>query len=288
MQRRYLPPLPWLTAFEAVARLGSVTEAAAELDLSQGAVSRQILKLEAQLGSALFLRVKKRLVLTPQGTAYAAEIRSAIGTIANATIGLATNPDGGTLELAILPTFAAHWLAPRLGDFASTHPGITLNLTTRIVPFDFAQERFHAAIHFGRDDWPGTGSLRLMEETILPVAAPSLVGGRHEASADLLRRVPLLHLRTRRNAWPHWFEAQGRPLERGGAMEFDQFATMLQAVLAGVGAALMPDYLVEADLAAGRLVTVPEAPPYSVGAYHLVWPEAMAAYPPLAAFREWV
>lgn len=288
MQRRYLPPLPWLVAFETVARLGSVTEAAHALDLSQGAVSRQILKLEGLLQSQLFLRVKKRLILTPQGAAYAEQVRGAIDRIANASINLATNPEGGALELAILPTFGAHWLAPRLAEFVAAYPGVTLNLTTRTVPFDFTTERFHAAIHFGRDDWPGAGSKKLMDEVIVPVISPGLVSGRTVAGLDEIRELLLLRLRTRQNAWPEWFEAQGQPLARDSGMEFDQFATMLQAVLGGVGAALMPNYLVEADLKAGRLATVANARPTSQGAYFLVWPETMADYPPLVAFRDWL
>lgn len=287
-QRRYLPPLPWLVAFETVARLGSVTEAAAVLDLSQGAVSRQILKLEELLESQLFLRVKKRLILTPQGATYAEQIRDAIERITNSTINLATNPDGGTLELAILPAFGAHWLAPRLAEFVAAHPGVTLNLTTRISPFDFGKERFHAAIHFGRDDWPGTGSKKLMDEVTVPVVSPRLVGGRTIAGIEEVRDLLLLRLRTRQNAWPQWFEAQGQALTRDSGMEFDQFATMLQAVLGGVGAALMPNYLVEADLKAGRLATVANARPTILGANYLVWPEAIADYPPLVAFREWL
>lgn len=287
-QRRYLPPLPWLVAFETVARLGSVTEAAAVLDLSQGAVSRQILKLEELLESQLFLRVKKRLILTPQGATYAEQIRDAIDRIADSTINLATNPDGGALELAILPAFGAHLLAPRLAEFVAAYPGVTLNLTTRTSPFDFGKERFHAAIHFGLDDWPGAGSKKLMDEVIVPVVSPSLIGGRTVAGIEEIRNLLLLRLRTRQNAWPQWFEAQGQPLVRDSGMEFDQFATMLQAVLGGVGAALMPDYLVEADLRAGRLATVANARSSSLGAYYLVWPEAIADYPPLVAFREWL
>jgi len=94
LPRRFLPPLPWLSAFEAVARLGSVTQAAAELDLTQGAVSRQVQKLEDRLGQRLFTRDRQRLTLTPAGAAYAKELRGALATIASATLSLASNPHG--------------------------------------------------------------------------------------------------------------------------------------------------------------------------------------------------
>ncbi len=150
--RRFLPPLPWLTAFEAVARLGSVTDAAAELDLTQGAVSRQIQKLEEQLDVVLFIRDKRRLVVTPAGRSYAEKVHTLISGLANATLALTSNPDGGLLELAILPAFGTHWLAPQLPQFLGAHPGVTINLATRTEPFHFKHEKFHAAIHFGKDN----------------------------------------------------------------------------------------------------------------------------------------
>lgn len=290
LSRRYLPPLPWLSAFESVARLGSVTEAAAELDLTQGAVSRQIQKLEDQLGVALFQRKKRRLMVTPAGRAYAGEVQKALGGLANATLALRANPEGGLLELAILPAFGAHWLAPRLPGFLSRNPGITLNLATRTAPFEFSAERFHAAIHFGRDDWPGTGSLKLMDEVVVPVCAPALCGG--HLTLERLVTLPLLHLETRETAWPRWFGQQGHVAPGGHGVgghgiAFDQFATMMQAAVFGAGAALMPRYLVERELAEGVLVTDPAAPPVSLGAYYLVWPDTLREHPPVVALRRW-
>ncbi len=122
-----------------MARLGSVTEAA-ELALTQSAVSRQVQELEAHLGIALFLRQRKHLVLTGAERAYAEEIRAAIGQITAATMRASIDPKGRTLELAILPAFGTHWLAPRLPGFFAVHPGVTLNLTTRTRPFDFATQ----------------------------------------------------------------------------------------------------------------------------------------------------
>ncbi len=288
MQRRYLPSIAWLTAFEAVARLKSVTDAAAELDLSQGAVSRMIQKLEDQLNVRLFLRIKKRLVLTPQGAAYANDIRGALSTISNSSFSLATNPDGGTLELAILPAFGTHWLAPRLADFLAKHPGVSINLSTRILPFDFAKERFHAAIHFGEDDWLGSQSLKLMDENTVPVIAPRFVGRSGNVGAKTLEAIPLLSLRTRPDDWASWFAAQGSGFLPSSRMEFDQFAAMRQAAISGAGAALMPSYLVENDLEEGRLATVENAVNSSKGAYYLVWPETLKDYPPLVKLRAWI
>ena len=282
--RRFTPPIHWLSAFEAVARLGSVTDAARELDLTQGAVSRQVQKLEDAVQVPLFRRDRRRMALTPQGAAYAERVRAAVGEIAGATIALQANPGGGVLNLAILPAFGAHWLAPRLPDFLGRHPGITLNLGTRTDPFDFATEPFHGAIHFGRDDWPGAGALHLWDEEVVAVHAPGLaVGG----AADLAG-LPLLQLASRPQAWAAWSAANGLPAPGAPAMVLDQFATMSQAAQGGLGVALMPRYLVAGDIAARRLSEVPGAAPVSVGAHWLVWPEAGADYPALAALRDWL
>ncbi len=288
MERRFLPPLPWLTAFEAVARLGSVTRAARELSLTQGAVSRQVLKLESQIGVALFKRQKKRLILTRNGKAYADEVRAAIAQIASATIRASTNPGGGSLDLAILPAFGTHWLAPRLPGFLAGNPGVTLNLTTRTRPFDFSAEPLHAAIHFGRDNWPGTQTLKLADEMLLPVIAPSLAPEAGKLTPQTVAGLPLLHLESRRRGWERWFAENGIAATPGAGMVFDQFATMQQAALAGLGAALLPEWLVRADLAAGRLISPPGSHPARIGAYFLVWPELLADYPPLVAFRTWL
>lgn len=153
--RRLLPSISLLTAFEAVVRTGSTLAAARDLDLSQGAVSRLIQALEGQLGVPLFLRERRRLVPTDPALAYAREVGKALDLISRGSMRVRSNAGGGTLSLAILPTFGTRWLAPRLPRFLAAHPGITINLGTRLKPFDFAEEGFDAAIHFGGDDWAG-------------------------------------------------------------------------------------------------------------------------------------
>ncbi len=280
--RRFTPPLAYLTAFEAVARHGSVTDAARELDLTQSAVSRQIQKLEAQVGGVLFERDRKRLHLTAQGAAYAADIRAALSQIQTATIALQSNPDGGALNLASLPSFGTHWLAPRLPGFLSAHPGITLNMSTRLVAFDFADESFHAAIVYGQGNWPRTGQLKLWDEQMLAVAAPELL------TQGAVTDLPRLQLETRPKAWGDWFEAHNLPEPGKPAMVVDQFGTMLRAAQAGLGVALMPDYLVAQEIQAGSLIELPQARPVSIGAYFLIWPERGGEYPALVAFRDWL
>ena len=286
--RRFLPSISLLSAFEAAARTQSFTEAAAELDLTQSAVSRQIMALEGQLGVELFVRDRKRVRLTLAGERYANEIRAALKSIASASLALKANPDGGTLNLAILPTFGTRWLAPRLPDFLAKHPGVTINLTTRLQPFQFENDRQDAAIHFGRNDWQGTHGQYMFDETVIPVCAPEVLAAQNITKSEDLLKAPLLHLATRPDAWPVWLAQQGVTSTGSGGMVFDQIATMAQATVHGIGFALLPEFLIENELATGRLVPALSLPMKSVGSYWLVWPSTREGYPPLERFRAWL
>ncbi len=282
--RRYLPSIASLLALEALERLGTASAVAEELALTQGAVSKQLKVLEGQLGVVLITREAQRLTLTPAGRDFVAEVRKALKIVTDASLTLRANPRGGTLNLAILPAFGMHWLAPRLARFAQAHPEVTVNLSTRLRPFDFAPTSFDAAIHYGRQDWPGAGFLKLMEEEVQAVAAPGL-GSLPLADAHSVLSYPLLQLESRTGDWGRWLAQAGHPGLRPPAMLFDQFATMAQAAVHGMGVALLPTFLIGAELAAGALVPVFGAPVRAYGAYYLVWPEARAPRAPLASFR---
>ncbi|WP_170162151.1 LysR substrate-binding domain-containing protein [Paracoccus siganidrum] len=286
--RRFLPSLPLLAAFEAAARTGSITQAAAELSLTQSAVSRQIKALEGQLGLELFLREKQKIRLTPGGQAYAQEIRDALRKISDASLNLRANPGGGTLTVAAPPTFAARWLAPRLPGFLERHPGAMLNLLARPARFDFRQDVIDAAIHFGLPDWPEAGMVPLRGESVLPLCAPALAarcGFREPAD---LRDAPLLHLTSRPDAWERWLRHYGA-CDRGvQGMLFDQFSILAEAAAAGLGVALLPEFLFADDLASGRLVAALPLLWRGEEAYYLCWPRDRPAEGPLAWFRDWL
>ncbi|MGR3603542.1 MAG: LysR family transcriptional regulator [Heliomarina sp.] len=287
--RRFLPSISSLRALEALDRLGSASAVAQELSLTQSAVSRQLQALEKQMGTEMVQRDQKRLTLTTAAKDYAAEIRQALTQITNASMRLQVQPTGGTLNLAILPTFGMRWLMPRLPEFARLHPDVTLNMATRLEPFNFATEPLDAAIYFGTDDWPGTDRLLLKHESVIAVAAPSLVPDGALANPQDILALPLLHIKTRPKAWAEWFNAQGAPLGKAvPGMIYDQFSTITQAALHGIGVALMPDYLVEQEIATSKLVPVYGGPVEMRGAYYLVWPRARANNPAVVAFREWL
>src|SRR5688500_11539623 len=146
LPRRLLPSVPLLCAFEAAARTGSVSAAARELALTQSAVSRQIRALEEQLGARLFVRERQSIRLTLAGDNYARAIRDALRRIATAALSFRANPGGGTLNLAVLPTFATRWLAPNLRGFVDAHPDIMLNIISRQREPDFRGGVVDAAI----------------------------------------------------------------------------------------------------------------------------------------------
>ena len=277
-----------LSAFDAVLRTGSTTAAARDLQLSQGTVSRLVKSLEGQLGQPLFERRNRRLVPTQAAIAYGHDIARALDLIQRSSMEVVANPEGGTLSLAILPAFGTRWLAPRLGRFQSAHPGVTINLATRIRPFSFAAEGLDAAIHFGTDNWPEAGHLKIFDERITACAAPGFLDRHKVRSAADLAGLELFHLETRPTAWAAWYRGQGADPSGARGMLFDQFAPMIQAAIAGLGVALLPTYLADAEISAGRLAPILERAVPGTGSYWLTWPDARAGYAPLAAFRQWL
>ncbi|MER8653492.1 LysR family transcriptional regulator [Mesorhizobium sp. M0847] len=288
VQRRLLPSTSALAAFESVARLGSFTAAAQELDLTQGAVSRQIALLEEQFGRRLFERDSRNVRLSTAGEIYAEAVRAALGQLRDAALGLMSNRHSGMLNLAILPTFGTRWLMPLIPDFVAENPDITINFVTRIGRFDFARERLDAAIHHGQPDWPDADSTLLMRETVMPVVSPDFLASRDITTAADISRLPLLHMATRPGAWGEWFEEQGLSAPIGPGMQFEQFGTVAQACMAGLGVALLPQVLIAGELQRGQLVPAPGQPMQSRSAYYLVVPNDKRGHPPVVSFRDWL
>ena len=166
-----------LRIFHAVADKGSLTHAGDVLHLSQSAVSRQIRALEESLSVTLFHRHARGLILTEQGELLFDATQAMVKRLDATAARIRDSEDEVFGELRVTTTtgFGTLWLAPRLARFAAQHPEVTVNLSTRLKPFDFEASQFDAAIHYGRQDWPGVEYLPLMQEDMLAVAAPSLV-----------------------------------------------------------------------------------------------------------------
>ncbi|GAB4397973.1 MAG: LysR family transcriptional regulator [Rhodoferax sp.] len=301
VMRRKLPSLQALAAFEATARHGSTTRAARELALTQSAVSRQVNALEAFVGLALFRRTRHGLVLTDAGRAYAQSVTQRLSALEQDTLDvMSTQGSARVLHLASVPTFAARWLIPRLPALRAAQPALTLHIDTRTRPFLFADTPFDAALFAATpaqiSQWAGTQAVKLLDEDVVPVAAPALLhtlAPRGELSLPLtpqqVAQLPLLQQSTRAEAWRVWFEAQGvaAPNALGGP-RFEQFSMTTAAAVHGLGAALIPRLLVEHELAHGELVVLCPQPLASARAYYLVRPETAQVPAALQAFQDWL
>jgi LysR family glycine cleavage system transcriptional activator len=289
-RRGFLPNVGNLLAFEATARHGSVSRAAEELNLTQSAVSRQIQQLEESLGVSLFSRARQRVVLTDVGRLYASQVRGTLTELSDATHqAIALSGTSGVLNLATLPTFGTRWLMPRIADFFALHPDATVNFGVRLVPFDFADEPFDAAIHFGEPHWPGAICELLRKEEAVPVCSPAYRKREAIHAPQDLVRATLLQQSTRPTAWAEWFASVdvtiGNPM-RGP--RFEQFAMVAQAAAAGLGVGMIPQFLIDDELASGRLEVLFPHSVLSSGAYYLVYPEHKAEAPLVRSFRDWL
>lgn len=287
-QRRLLPSTSMLMALDAAARAGSFTAAARELNLTQGAISRQISALENQLDVALFERTGKTILLTEAGRIYAREIGVALQSIRNASLNAMTNPLSGILNLAILPTFGTRWLMPRFPSFLKEHPNITVNFVTKLSAFDFHEENLHAAIHYGQPDWPDAISTFLLSEEVIPVCSAGFLQENPLAHPGDLAGLPLLHLTTRPDAWDNWFRSNDFDPPREQGMAFEQFSMIAQAAVTGLGVALLPEFLIKSELDRNELVVILDMPTKSEAGYYLVAPVDKSEHPPVAALREWL
>lgn len=286
--RRLLPSIVSLRALESLDRLGSATAVAEELNQTQSAVSRQLQALESYLEVDLILRDRKRMSLTPAAQDYVQDIRSALQQIAQASLNLQVNPEGGSLNLAILPTFGMRWLVPRLSAFAQLHPEVTINMSTRIESVNFATEPFDAAIFYGESSPPDVDHLKLTSEHVMPVCAPGLIAGQTIAHPRDLLDYPLLQIQTRPQAWDKWFASFGVTTDKYNGTIYDQFSTIMQAAIHGLGIALLPDYLAQSELQSGRLVPTYGAATRTLGSYYLVWPKEKTRKQALRLFRDWL
>jgi DNA-binding transcriptional LysR family regulator len=288
LSRKLLPSSSALAAFDSVARLGSFSLAADELSLTQGAISRQVMSMEEQLGVRLFERGARGVSLTAEGRTYAKAIGAALGEIRAASLQLMTKTHGSVLNLAMLPTFGTRWLLPRIPDFVDSHPEITINFATRIGQFDFEREGIDMAIHIGQPDWPAAESTFLMPEMVAPVCSPAFLADHPIKSAQDIADFPLLHMASRPGAWDHWFQSLGIVTSPTKGMRFEQFSSVAQACIAGLGIALMPLFLIEVELKVGQIVQAFPHQVRSPSSYYAVAPVSRSNHVPVKLFREWL
>jgi LysR family glycine cleavage system transcriptional activator len=293
-ERRRLPPLNALRAFEAAARHLNFSRAADELSVTPGAVSQQIQNLEDYVGASLFKRTPKGLLLTDAAQMALPALREAFDRLAEAASLLTAAVDGRRLTLTAPPSFAAKWLVPRLGAFEQAHPQVDVWLSAAIELVDLSAGEVDVAIRYGAGRYPGLEVVRLFSETVIPVASPGLLAEHPlESPRDLANHI-LLHdgspdLDDSCPDWAMWLAARGlKGIDGARGPRFNQSSLVIEAAVNGRGVALAKRTLAQADLEAGRLVA-----PFQIStavdfAYYLVHPKAKGRLPQVKAFVSWL
>jgi LysR family transcriptional regulator, glycine cleavage system transcriptional activator len=286
-----LPSLNGLRAFEAAARHLSFTQAAAELNVTQTAISHQIRRLEEELGIRLFVRQNRALALTPKARDYLPGVRAAFNDLRLATDRLLRKDDDNVLTISTLASLAAKWLLPRLTAFQEAHPGIDVRITTSTGLVDFKGGDVDAAIRYGRGHWPGLRAEWLMADEVFPVCSPALLTGKRPLRRpEDLRDHVLLHNTNNSDDWRLWLTASGLPadISKQPGITFDLILMTVQAAIDGIGIAMGRTSYVQDDIAKGRLVVPFKITLPADAGFYLVSPEARADSPKLAAFRQWL
>ncbi|MEO6012982.1 MAG: LysR substrate-binding domain-containing protein [Devosia sp.] len=283
-----LPPLSAIRVFEAAARLLSFTKAAAELGMTQAAVSYQIKLLEERLGAPLFLRRPRALSLTEAGQWLAPRTSDAFDLLREA-YGRFGERGQATLVVNTMHTFAAQWLAPRLGVYQLMHPKTAVQLETTARVVDFSREEVDVVIRSGKGKWPGLVAHKLIDVRYTLMVSPALaerVGGL-KTPADMLK-VDLLDPHD--DWWKDWFAACGQPI---GELKMDLAPIGLQtitasAAMAGAGGALLVREFFEQEIKDGRLFQPFDIEIDTDSAYWLAFPESRRNVPKIKAFRDWI
>src|SRR5947209_9618917 len=204
---RILPPLETFRFFEAAARHLNFTHAAEEMHVTHGAVSQRIKRLEEDLGTPLFRRTGRSMLLTDEGRRLLERVRAAIGEITEGVEAIRSSNRDRILTVSMVPGFATYWLLPRLAEFIERHPDIEVNIRPTLSLTDFTRDEVDMAVRLGPGAWPWLISIKLYDEELVPVCSPAFRRRRLPRAPGDLLKMPLLH--DERQPWSIWFKAVG-------------------------------------------------------------------------------
>lgn len=304
MQERHrrLPPLDLIRGFEAAARHLSFTKAAAELHLTQSAISRQVQSLEEHLGQPLFQRRHRALVLTEAGQALAHTASAMLAQLGQTLERIGQRERGHLVTVTTTVSFASLWLVPRLPAFRRQHPEIDVRISADGSVVDLSRARLDLAIRYAPPERAPSGAPRLFGEDVMPMCSPALLKDAEHPlrePAELQHHV-LLHFddtppRQSFLDWDNWLEAMGLAgLRPAGELRFSHYDQVIQAAVEGHGVALGRLPLMERHLKRGQLLApfeprrLPGRRPRSSRAYYIVIEPAAAARPEVRHFVEWL
>ncbi len=294
MSRRVYP-LNSLRAFEASARQLSFVKAAQELHVTPAAVSHQVKRLEAYLGVQLFRRLPRGLLLAETGQVLLSELREIFQQLDKAMERVMESESRGGLTISVAPIFAVKWLVPRLRRFDDLYPDIDVRMSSSLGLIDFQRDGFDAAVRLGSGQYPGLESVKLFDESVIPMCSPRLLDGPHGLHApDDLHHHVLLHNDSMAYDplapdWRAWLKAvDATRVDASRGPHFGQPDHALQAAIDGAGVVLGWQYLAADDILAGRLIQ-----PFSLAlplgsSFYLVYPEAYTSRKKITVFRDWL
>lgn len=291
-RQKLLPPMTALKSFEAAARMNSFTLAADELNVTQGAISRQIKLLEGILNVTLFDRRNQQVILTEAGRYYAQHVADSLDYLKSAaTQTIAFAQPGNQLHIGIVPAFGSRWIIPRLKGFAIEYPHVHLRLSTISGgDFEFALDEFDVALVVGVGDWPKAIVHPLAKEELVGVAAPQWIEKFNIRAPSDLIGPPLLVHTDRPTLWSKWFEIND--IDAGALvpapLALEQIVMIIEAANAQLGAALLPRALIGRELESGELQVIEGEPLYVNDGFHVVYASHKKQYAPLVAFRDWL
>ena len=291
--RRSLPSLAAVRAFEAAARHASFSRAAAELCVTHGAISHQIKGLEAYLGLPLFRRLPRRVILTEHGEAFFTKVRAAFDLLEIGVTQMVSRSKHRPFVVSCIATFCMRWLMPRLPQFTAVYPDIDSRLAASNSPEAFPRDDIDISIRVGPTNragaWPDdTEAHAFLEETFGPVCSPQLLRRSPLQHPEDLRHHTLLHTASRQSAWSDWLRISGvTGIDPTDGQHFETFYLLLQAAASGFGVAIGPNTLVAEDITTGRLVAPFGFVP-SGRAMYVLYPRSRAHDPQCIAFRDWL
>ncbi|MEM5399885.1 MULTISPECIES: LysR substrate-binding domain-containing protein [Paraburkholderia] len=287
-----LPPLPCLVAFEAAVRHASFTRAAAELHLTQSAISRQIQQLEEFLGRSLFVREHRSLRLTIAGEQYAAQVQRLLTQCAEATFDVMKHYGDLELTIACSSGVAVLWLTPRLPAFRAAYPNIKLRLIVRDGLATMSPAEFDVGVYYVRQQAPTHFTARrLFNEEVFPVCSPGYLAGRALAPADLAGETLLLLEDGQRQwmSWPEWFDLNGMTMPKTPqGITINHYPQLVQLAILGQGVALGWRYMIDACIEDGLLVRVGESSASHGGGYYVISPNERAQNQAARLFTRWL
>jgi LysR family glycine cleavage system transcriptional activator len=292
---RRLPPLAAIRAFEAAARTENFTAAAAELGMTQAAVSYQVKSLEERMGAPLFVREKGRARLTPLGQRLLPALSGAFDSI-EAAFASHREEDETLLTITTTHTFANTWLAWRLGGFQMEHADLAVRMTTSNEMCDLRGGDADVAIRAGGGGWEGMEEYRLFDSQFTPMASPECIAAVEKKLGRRLEPADIPHqnrISPSDDWWQQWFSDNGVSADeavlRRAGIRLENQANEGHAAMAGQGFALLTPLLWKGDVAAGRLCTpFPERVSTRGWAYWLVFPRERRMVPKVKRFREWL